>query len=157
MSTDPSDLAAGDGENRPMTNLTAKLVVRGADKAIALYERVFGARLLQRHTVGDAVVFAELDAFGGRIQVKDEDMTDPSPQALGRPGVLLDVTTDDPDALATRMVQAGGEIVFPVADQPYGSRQGRVRDPFGHEWLIGTPITMTSEEIQQAMDELGPS
>jgi PhnB protein len=27
-----------------------------------------------------------------------------------------------------------------VADQPYGLRQGRVVDPFGHHWLIGRPL-----------------
>jgi uncharacterized glyoxalase superfamily protein PhnB len=30
--------------------------------------------------------------------------------------------------------------MFPVADQPYGLRQGRVVDPFGHHWLIGRPL-----------------
>jgi uncharacterized glyoxalase superfamily protein PhnB len=27
--------------------------------------------------------------------------------------------------------------VFPIADQPYGMRQGRIADPAGHHWLIG--------------------
>src|SRR5438876_493030 len=27
-----------------------------------------------------------------------------------------------------------------VADQPYGLRQGRVVDSFGHHWLIGRPL-----------------
>jgi PhnB protein len=30
--------------------------------------------------------------------------------------------------------------MFPVADQPYGWRQGRVVDPFGHHWLVGRPL-----------------
>jgi len=34
-------------------------------------------------------------------------------------------------------VAAGAPVVFPIADQPYGMRQGRVADPFGHHWLIG--------------------
>jgi uncharacterized glyoxalase superfamily protein PhnB len=59
--------------------------------------------------------------------------------------VLLTVVTDDPDDLARRMVAAGGETVFEVADQYYGARQGRVRDPFGHEWIIGTPVPRAAE------------
>jgi uncharacterized glyoxalase superfamily protein PhnB len=30
--------------------------------------------------------------------------------------------------------------VFPIADQPYGMRQGRIADPEGHHWLIGKPL-----------------
>jgi PhnB protein len=61
---------------------------------------------------------------------------------------------DDPDTLAARMVTAGAEVVFPVADQPYGARGGRVRDPFGVQWLLQTPVTMTPEEVQRAIDEM---
>ena len=31
-------------------------------------------------------------------------------------------------------------VLFPIADQPYGMRQGRVADPYGHHWLIGKPL-----------------
>jgi uncharacterized glyoxalase superfamily protein PhnB len=30
--------------------------------------------------------------------------------------------------------------MFPVADQPYGLRQGRIVDQFGHHWLIANGI-----------------
>lgn len=133
--------------------LAPKLVVRGADAAMDFYTRVFGARVTQRHAVGAQVVFAEMQVFGGPVQVKDEDAADPSPTTLGRPGVLLDVTTEDPDALAAAVVEAGGMVVYPVADQPYGARGGRVRDPYGHEWLLQTPVTMPPEEVQRALDD----
>ena len=38
--------------------------------------------------------------------------------------------------VAAKAVSAGATEMFPVADQPYGLRQGRVVDPFGHHWLI---------------------
>lgn len=136
------------------TSLNAKLVVSDADAAIAYYRTVFGARQTQRYTVGESVVFAEIEIFGARLTLKDEDEHDASPTTLGSPGVLMEITTDDPDALATAAVDAGGEVVFEVADQPYGARGGRVRDPFGHQWLIQTPVTMTPEQVQRAMDEL---
>ena len=47
---------------------------------------------------------------------------------------------DDADAWTARALGAGATEVFPVADQPYGLRQGRVQDPWGHHWLIGAPL-----------------
>jgi PhnB protein len=44
-------------------------------------------------------------------------------------------------------------VVFPVADQLYGARGGRIRDPFGHEWLLQAPLSMTPEQVQHALDE----
>lgn len=134
------------------TLLTPKLVVRRADDAIAYYEEAFGATLRQRFATGDTVVFALLEIWGGQVELKDEDEHDPSPSTLGRPGIVLSVTTDDPDSLADAAVRAGGTVVFPVADQPYGARGGRVRDPFGHEWLVQTPLTLSPEEVQRALD-----
>lgn len=130
-----------------------KLVVGryGADAAIAFYEAVLGARLLSRYTMGVAVVFAQLELPGGaQFQVKDADSTDAAPPASG--GVLIDLVCDDPDAVARAALDHGAQMIFPVADQPYGARQGRFRDPAGHQWLVGTPITMSGEEIQAALD-----
>ncbi|MDQ3527628.1 MAG: VOC family protein [Actinomycetota bacterium] len=135
--------------------LHAKLVVRDADAAIAFYREAFGAEQTQRHTMGEAVCYAQTELLGTTVSLKDEDEHDPSPTTLGRPGVLFEITTDDPDSVAATVVRAGGEIVFEVADQPYGARGGRVRDPFGHEWLIQTPITLTDEEVQQALGKMG--
>lgn len=137
-----------------MTTLRPKLVIRGADEAIAFYARVFEATLVSRYTLGDRVVHSELTLLGGTIIVKDEDDADPSPQALGRPGVLMDVITDTPDQLAAAVVEAGGTAMFPATDQPYGARGGRVRDPFGHEWLLQTPVSLTPDEVQAAMDAM---
>jgi len=137
-----------------MTSMKPKLVVRDADAAIEYYERVFGATVAERYTLGGSVVFAALDLLGARISLKDADDHDLSPDTLGRPGVVLDVTTDDPDTLAERMLSAGGVVVFEVADQPYGGRGGRVRDPFGHEWLLQTEIPLSPEEVQRRLDAM---
>ncbi|MEU8895889.1 VOC family protein [Nocardia sp. NPDC048505] len=124
--------------------ITPKLVVEGAAAAIRYYGDVFGAVLRERHDADGRVVFAELEVPGGAVfQLKDADAVDRDPGQLGGLGVLLTVLVDDPDRLAARMVEAGGESVFEVADQPYGVRQGRMRDPFGHEWIVGAPLAAT--------------
>lgn len=132
--------------------LTPKLVVHSADRAIDFYASVLGARTVGRYAMGDSVVFAQLALpGGGGLQLKDADETDPAPPEGGG-GVVLDLVVPDPDAVMTLALEHGAQAVFPVADQPYGSRQGRFRDPFGHQWIVGTPIAMTGEEVQAALD-----
>ncbi|MEV0248804.1 VOC family protein [Nocardia sp. NPDC050712] len=115
--------------------VTPKLVVEGAKAALEYYREVFGAEVGELHEADGRVTFAELELPGGVLfQVKDADSVDSVAT------VLLSVVVDEPDRLAERMAAGGGEIVFEVADQPYGIRQGRVRDPFGHEWILGTPL-----------------
>lgn len=48
------------------------------------------------------------------------------------------LVVDDPDAMFTRAVTGGATVRSPVGDK-HGWRIGRITDPFGHEWEIGTP------------------
>jgi PhnB protein len=105
------------------------------------------------YPVGDRIVFAELEILGCSVTLKDADDTDPAPGS-GLPGPILDVVTAEPDALAAAMVDLGAEIVFPVADQPYGARGGRVRDPYGVQWLLQTPVTVSPEEWPHVVEQL---
>jgi uncharacterized glyoxalase superfamily protein PhnB len=58
----------------------------------------------------------------------------------------LQVTnTEDAIAWYARVFKAGAEQVYPLADQFYGDRAGRVRDPFGHHWIIATRIREVTE------------
>lgn len=161
--------------------ITAKLPVHDAKAALAYYATTLDLAVTQCYEHDGAVVFAELRPAGPAdtdpahldpghtdpghtdpalaepapvglaLQVKQGDAVDAAPPPGARSGVVLDLPTDAPDELAAAMVAAGGEVVFPVADQPYGSRQGRVRDPFGHEWIVGTRSTMTVDQIQAAV------
>lgn len=129
-----------------------KLVVEGADRAIEFYESVLGASLTSRYVMGGTVVFAQLDLPSGDvIQLKDPDDVDRSP-ADGGCGLVMDIMCADPDALVAAAVERGAAMIFDVDDQPYGARQGRFRDPFGHQWIAGTALTKTDEEIQRALE-----
>lgn len=139
--------------------LSPKIVIDGgpgaADRAIDYYREVLGAELATRHVMGGSVVFARLVLPGGsELQVKDADGVDPGPPSGGG-GHILDIVCADPDAVVARAVTHGAEMLFEVDDQPYGSRQGRFRDPFGHQWIVGTPVTMTDAEVQAALDAWG--
>jgi uncharacterized glyoxalase superfamily protein PhnB len=47
------------------------------------------------------------------------------------------VAVDDVDAHHDRAVAAGAEIVMPLTDQPYGSREYGARDLGGNGWCFG--------------------
>jgi PhnB protein len=119
-----------------VVTVTPRLVVDGAASAIEWYESVLGAHVGDRYEDSNGkVVHAELTVGGSRVTLKDADTTDPSPRSLGGTAVLLMLASDDVDALGERMVEAGGEVIFPIGDHEDG-RGGRVRDPFGHAWMI---------------------
>jgi PhnB protein len=53
-------------------------------------------------------------------------------------------------AQAFGAVNAGASVVRPLKDQFYGERSGTVRDPFGHEWLLGGHLEqMSTAEMQR--------
>jgi PhnB protein len=124
------------------TSITPVLTVRRAARAVAFYRRAFGAEEVYRNTYPDGRIVAELAVEGARFRVADEapEAANLSPEALGGTTVRINLLVADPDRLAARAVEHGAVEVAPVADQPYGLRQGRLADPFGHHWLIGRPL-----------------
>jgi PhnB protein len=123
------------------TSIAPMLSVRNGAKAIAFYKGAFGAAELFR--VGDeSGVVAQLSVGGAEFWVADEspENLNFSPESLGGGTVRLVLVVDDPDAAFARAVEAGAKEVWPVADQPYGWRVGRIVDPYGHHWEIGKPI-----------------
>ena len=139
--------------------LTPRLVVRGADRAIAFYEEVFGATTVERYADDDGhVVHAALDLDGAIISLAEEkpDWKNLSPAALGGSPVILTILVADVDAVGAALEAGGAEVVFPISDQFYGYREGRFRDPFGHLWIVSTRIeALTPKEIEARMR--GPS
>jgi PhnB protein len=124
------------------TSITPLLTVRGAARAAEFYERAFGATVVTRHDLPNGQVVAELEVGGAPFAVVDENPAayNVSPEALGGTSVRISLIVDDPDAVWQRALDAGAKEVFPLADQPYGLRQGRVEDPFGHHWLVSKPL-----------------
>jgi PhnB protein len=125
------------------SSLTPMLTVKNAAAAVDFYVAAFGAVEQERFTAPTGHVVAELAIDGLRFFVVDEnpDAFNLSPASLAGTTVRLNLIVDDPDATAATAIAAGAAEVFPVSDQPYGFRQGRVADPDGHHWLIGKPLS----------------
>jgi PhnB protein len=125
-----------------MSALYPFLAVRDTDAAIAFYAEAFGATVRERLEAPGGVVVAVLEIDGMPFGVATEapNLGTPSPETAGATTVRVSLHVDDPDAAAARAIAAGATEMFPVADQPYGLRQGRVVDPFGHHWLIADGV-----------------
>ena len=58
------------------------------------------------------------------------------PETLGGTTVTIDLEVDDVDAAVDRAVNAGAALVRPPDHPTSGVQAGKVRDPYGHVWLI---------------------
>jgi uncharacterized glyoxalase superfamily protein PhnB len=118
------------------------LAVRDARAAIEFYKDVFGA-------VEHSPMLIDADGRVGHASIRIGDsvimLADPydlenvgHPEQLGGTSVQLNVYVEDADATFALAVERGATVLYPVADQPYGDRSGKIRDPFGHNWFIAT-------------------
>ncbi len=123
------------------TSISPMLSVRGGARAVDFYKAAFGAKELFRIDNGGDVI-AQLAVGEADFWVADEspENLNFSPETIGGGTVRLVLTVSDPDAVFEQAVQAGGKMVWPVVDQPYGWRVGRLVDPFGHHWEIAKPL-----------------
>jgi PhnB protein len=126
--------------------VTPRLVVRDGAAAIDFYRRAFGAEEIgERFTgPGDELIHAEV-RIGDSVVMITEDADDGaparSPQALGGiVSVIMATYWEDVDRVWERAVAAGAEVIYPLADQFYGERSGRLRDPFGQQWMVSRRI-----------------
>lgn len=130
-------------QNALKTSIAPLLSVRNAAQAVDYYKAAFGARELMRVDAEDGAVVARLAVEDAEFWVADEspEHFNFSPETLHGSSVRLILIVEDPDAVSQRALAAGGSVVWPVEDQPYGWRVGRIADPFGHHWEIGKPLS----------------
>ncbi len=139
----------------PYPSIVPHLVVADAPGAIAFYKKAFGAteklRLTDPKRRG-TIVCAELVLGDSLITLAEEapEWNARGPRALGGSPIVLTLHVEDADAVAARAVEAGARIIYPIDDQFYGRREGRVEDPFGYQWKISTFIEEVSVDEMQA-------
>lgn len=132
------------------------LHVRGGAAAIDFYRRVFGAQELMRLAYPDGrIAHAELKLGSVTVLLADEhpEYGVRSPLAFGGTGSSIHLHVDDVDRLARRAIEAGATMVRAPSDEGHGERQCRIRDPFGHEWLLGHQTeSLSPKEIQRRFE-----
>lgn len=129
--------------NSRRTEITPMLSVRGGARAIEFYKSAFNAVEIFREEDASGAVVAKLSVAGADFWLADEspEHLNFSPESLGGGSVRMVMTVENPDEAFARAIAAGAKEVWPVADQEYGWRIGRLVDPFGHHWEIGKPLT----------------
>jgi PhnB protein len=118
----------------------ACLVVDDAARAIDFYKQAFGATELMRlDDPNGNIIHAQIKIGDSPIDIAPEEGAyNRSPHTLGGSAVPISLYVEDVDALAERAIAAGAKVIFPIADQFYGDRGGRLQDPFGHMWIVST-------------------
>ena len=130
----------------------AYLRVKGADKAIEYYKAAFGVSEKFRLTEPSGRIGHVELLFGDATVMLSEEYPELGflgPQSIGATTVSIHLHVDDCDAVLNRAVELGGTLVRAPSDHFYGERSGTVRDPFGHEWMIGHNIEDVSPEEMQ--------
>lgn len=139
-------------------SVTPYLIVKGAYKAIAFYEKAFGARQrLCLPAPGGGIGHAELAIGDSVIMLADEfpGIGARGPQAMGGSPVSLMIYVPDVDAVFEAAVAAGARVVRPLENKFYGDRAGQVEDPFGHIWTLASHIeSVTAEQLSERMEEM---
>lgn len=114
-----------------LTSITPYIVIRPAAEFINFLTTAFGGNeRLRMPTPDGSIMHAEVAIGNGAIELSDGDAAYPPAPAA------IHLYVEDADATYERAMQAGATSISPVADQPWGDRQGSVRDPFGNHWYI---------------------
>ncbi|MDQ6841807.1 MAG: VOC family protein [Actinomycetota bacterium] len=132
--------------------VTPRLVVRNGAAAIDFYRNAFGAREIGDRFTGPngELIHAEVQIGDSVVMITDEAENGApakSPESLG--GVVSAIMATywrDVDAAWETATAAGAEVVYPLEDQFYGERGGRLRDPFGQQWMLSQRLERLSHE-----------
>jgi len=141
-----------------MRSVTPHLICAGAAAAIEFYKKAFGAVELSRIPgVNGKIMHASIRIGDSVIMLNEEnpEWGALGPKALKGSPVTIHLYVKDADAVFAQAVKAGAKVTMPLDDMFWGDRYGKVEDPFGHQWSIGTHVRdVTPEEMQKAMAQM---
>ena len=125
------------------TYFAPHLYIPGGITDISFYEKAFGAVELRRFNNEDGTVHvAELSIDGALFHIHEDKIAAGqfSPTKVNGTTALIGLFVPDVDIVMTNAINAGATIVSPAQSYDYGYRQGEIKDPFGHIWLIEKEI-----------------
>jgi PhnB protein len=140
-----------------VATLTPHLVVPDAAQAAGWYCEAFGAEEQSRVPLpGGRVMTLELRIGDSTVALASEfpDAGVVSPLTVGGTSTVLQIQTDDANALWERALRAGAEERHPLAEAFWGELHGQLTDPFGHRWNVAQHLReVAPEEIARAAAE----
>ncbi len=122
--------------NQP--HFAPQLFINKGIKNISFYANAFGAtENLCFYNDDGSIHVAELSIDGAIFYVHEVmQPTQLSPNQILGTTTLIALFVDDVDAVMQRAISAGAIEISPAQDYDYGYRQGEMKDPFGHYWMI---------------------
>ena len=141
-------------------SITPYLFIKGADKALDFYKKVFGAvETVRMPGPGGRVMHAEIKIGNSMVMLADEnpERHSLSPLTIGGAGSSIMLYTDDVDATFKKAVAAGARSNQEPTDMFWGDRMANITDPFGHPWAIAThKEDVSPDEMERRMREQQP-
>jgi PhnB protein len=135
------------------TSVAPYLFVDGAKDAIEFYKQAFGATehgMIQ--TPDGRVAHAEVKIGDSVMRLCDNlpIFEAKAPSQLGGTTVEVFLLVDDVDASVRRAAAAGATVQAEPTNQFWGDRLARLKDPFGHHWLVASRVEdLTPAEIDE--------
>jgi len=112
-------------------------------KDVTFYTKAFGAVELRRFSNDDGSIHVAEFSIHGTLFHLHEDTARTntySPAKHNSTSVIIGLFVPDVDTVMKNALAAGAQQTSPAQDYDYGYRQGEIRDPFGHLWLIEKKI-----------------
>jgi len=125
------------------TVFAPQLYIPNGVNDISFYEKAFGAVELRRFSNDDGSIHVSELSIDGTLFHLHEVTANPyrfSPEKHNGTTTLIGLFVPDVDAVMNRALAAGAELVSPAQSYDYGYRQGDIKDPFGHVWMIEMKI-----------------
>ncbi len=139
--------------------VTPHLICADAAAALEFYKKAFGAVELSRVPGADGKLMHASVRIGDSVVMLNDEMPEwgsLGPKALKGSPVTIHLYVENADAAFAQAVAAGAKVTMALDDMFWGDRYGKLEDPFGHHWSIGTHIRDVSpEEMQAAMEQMG--
>lgn len=139
-------------------HLTSAISYRDPKAALEFLERAFGFELFMRIEDPEGNLVHSEMRFGDSVVMVGSEWSEEtrSPASIGgKTTQTIHIHVDeDVDAHCARARAAGFEIIMEPADQFYGDRTYRCRDPEGHIWTVGQTVKPVSREEAEAASGL---
>jgi PhnB protein len=131
--------------------ITPNIVVDNAEQAVMFLKDALGAVENYRLTLSNGKISHCELKLGDSVLNLGESM-----EGWPAHGLVAQIYVENSDELFQRAVDAGAKVLMPMTDMFFGSREGRIADPFGNLWTIATlKEELEPEEMQRRMTANG--